>query len=170
MPKRKTNNRKMPVEILVERLQHGSRHRLKKGRYCDQERSKRAAAGREGEKEKKRLSISTDEQQLLFEVLLLESYNKSKPEVVQGRGQHGKFLKTSATSKGATLEHLVCTAWGPGSAYLSRLKKKAKTEDGSVSTVLPATPKKSGSTNDEQCKNSWESLKLAILTDGVPPA
>jgi hypothetical protein len=48
--------------------------------------SKRAAA----ENEKKRLS-RTEKQQLLSEVLLLESYNKSKPEVVQGRGQHGKF-------------------------------------------------------------------------------
>jgi hypothetical protein len=30
MPKKKPNNRKMSVEILVERLQHGSRHSLKK--------------------------------------------------------------------------------------------------------------------------------------------
>jgi hypothetical protein len=47
--KKKPNNHKMPVEILVERLEHGSRHGLKKGWYRDQERSKRAAAGREGE-------------------------------------------------------------------------------------------------------------------------
>jgi hypothetical protein len=59
--------------------------------------------------------------------------------------------KTSKTSKGATLEYLVCTAWGFGNAYICRLKKKAMAEDGSVSTVLPATPNKSDSTNDEQC-------------------
>jgi hypothetical protein len=149
IPKKKTNNRKMPVEILVERLQHGSRYRLKKGWYCAQERSKRAAAGREGENGKKRLS-RTEQQQLLIEVLLLESYNKSKPEVVQGHGQRGVFLKTSATSKGATLAYLVSTAWGRANNYLYRLKKKAMAEDGSVSTVLPATPNKSDSTNDEQ--------------------
>jgi hypothetical protein len=81
----------------------------------------------------------------------LESYNKSKPEAVQRHGQNGDFLKTSATSKGATLDYLGRTAWGLGNAYICRLKKKAMTEDGSVSTVLPATPNKSDSTNDEQC-------------------
>jgi hypothetical protein len=116
IPKKITSNRKMPVEILVERLQHGSRHRLKKGWYFGQERIKRAAAGREGE------------QQLLSEALLLESYNKSKPEVVLGRGQHGHFYKTTATSKGATLQYLVRTTWGLGNAYICRLKKKAMAE------------------------------------------
>jgi hypothetical protein len=37
VPKKNTNNHKMPVEILVERLQHGSRHGLKKGWYCELE-------------------------------------------------------------------------------------------------------------------------------------
>jgi hypothetical protein len=87
----------MPVEILVERLQHGSRHGLKKGWYCAQERSKRAAAGREqGKNGGKAHLSSTEKQQLLVEVLLLESHNKSKAEVLLGRGQHGHFRKTSA--------------------------------------------------------------------------
>jgi hypothetical protein len=94
----------------------------------------RAAAGREGENGKDRLS-STEQQQLLSEILLLESYTK---------------YKTSATSKGATIEYLVCTAWGLSNNYICRLKKKAMAEDGSVSTVLPATPNKSASNNDEQ--------------------
>jgi hypothetical protein len=81
----------------------------------------------------------------------LELYNKSKPEVVRGHGPDGNFLKTSATSKGATLQYLVCTAWGLSNNYLGRLKKKTMAEDGSVSTVLPATTNKSDSTNDEQC-------------------
>jgi hypothetical protein len=81
VPKKKSNNHKMPVEVLVEKLQHGSRHSMKKGWYCDQERNKRTAAGREGENGETQLS-KTEQQQLLVEVLLLESNNKSKPEVV----------------------------------------------------------------------------------------
>jgi hypothetical protein len=124
-------------------LQHGSRFSLKKGWYCAQERSKRAVAGREGENEKKRLS-RTEKQQLLLEVLLSESYNKYKPEAVRGHRLNGKFPKTSATSKGVTLQYLVCTAWGLANNYIGLLKKKAMAEDGSVSTILPGT-------NDEPC-------------------
>jgi hypothetical protein len=84
----------------------------------------------------------------------LESYNKwaCKPDVVRGHGRDGNFLKTSATSKGATLDYLACTAWGLSNNYICRLKKKAMAEDGTISTVLPATPSKSESTTDnEQC-------------------
>jgi hypothetical protein len=44
----------------------------------------------------------------------------------------------------------ICT-FRLGNAYICRLKKKAMEEDGSASTVLPATPNQSDSTNDEEC-------------------
>jgi hypothetical protein len=59
----------------------------------------------------------------------LTSYHNSKAQVVQGREQNGKFHKTSTTSKGATLQYLVCTAWGLGDAYISRLKKNSMAEE-----------------------------------------
>jgi hypothetical protein len=94
---------------------------------------------------------NTKEQQLLSEVLLLQSYYKSSPEVFRGRGQHGYFYKTFATSKGATLKDLVRTGWCFGNEHLCRLKKNAMAEDRSVSTALRATPNKSDSTNEKQC-------------------
>ena len=115
--KKAAKDDRSPLEKLVDTLQDGALKSKQKGWYLKMIR---------GTSEGPKRMTDTEDRRLLHEAALLSSYSAIVSKPVQKKSKEGKFKKTSAKSKGATLTYLVETAYGKGKGYLVALKKRAK--------------------------------------------
>ena len=159
-----------PEENLFQLLRNGAQNRKKKGWYKEMIRQERISKGEchlNGTNNK----LSEHElKQLWAEFLTLEMFLKQKESgraVEQSRSKRtGHFKATSANSKGLSKTYLFETAWGLGKMYLSRMKERAKKEDGSLPLVFPSKKKTGGGDGDGEndCVITNRALARSIYT------
>ena len=126
-PLPKKEKKQLPIEVLIEKLQHGARYSRKKGWHRDDLELMTLDDGQKKANGATKKHLNMDAKNvLLFEVTLLEQYlaaTSGAKHAVRGK-KSKKFEARSSKNDPLTLKYLVQVAWGCHNSYLCELRKK----------------------------------------------